>query len=67
MSFLFGPYWGHLVIAALREIIKRTSHNSITSTEIEAVNKNPRPPPKKNKTKPSMALQENSIKNLEEN
>ena len=40
MSFLFGPYWGHLVIAALREIIKRTSHNSVISTEIEAVIKN---------------------------
>ena len=40
MSFLFGPYWGYLVIAALREIIKRTSHNSVISTEIEAVIKN---------------------------
>ena len=40
MSFLLGPYWGHLVIAALRKIIKRISHNPITSTEIEAVIKN---------------------------
>ena len=40
MSFLLGPYWGHLVIAALRKVIKRISHNPITSTEIEAVIKN---------------------------
>ena len=40
MSFLLGPYWGHLVIAALRKVIKRLSHNPIIRTEIEAVIKN---------------------------
>ena len=40
MSYLLGPYWRHLVIAALRKVIKRISHNPITSTEIEAVIKN---------------------------
>jgi len=40
MSFLLGPYWGHLVIAALRKVIQRLSQNPIINTEIEAVIKN---------------------------
>ena len=40
-------------------------NNPITSTEIEAVIKNPPPPPRKAQEK--MASQENSIKYLEKN